>query len=110
MRASFEAVTTHWFGSVRMKISEHVPVILIGNKCDLDSEGFRNEAMAFGEENDCLVCFTSAKTREGIKDCLQVIVERAVNERAAGIRMTVPTPASIEVIGTPPATKNGCCG
>jgi small GTP-binding protein len=81
VRSLYEALMTFWLDSVRTKISTDVPVVLVGNKADMDRDAFRGEAAAFAEENNCSVAFTSALTGDGGKECLDGLVETIVNRR-----------------------------
>jgi small GTP-binding protein len=80
-RISFEAITGHWRPSTREHVNESVPVVIVGNKADLNGEALGAEATVFAEENDCVVYFTSAKTGDGIRKCLQELANQAIAAR-----------------------------
>jgi small GTP-binding protein len=105
-RATWEAVTTFWLDSVRSKIAEDVPVILVGNKSDLAPEAFHGEAASFAEENECSFAFTSAETGDGVSECLMEMAERVVSASMGVPYESKRQPATVDVVQT---EQKRCC-
>jgi len=80
---TFDAVST-WKseidGMIRFPSEDHIPVVLVGNKCDVelsDGQVDRLYADRFCSENSFLAWYdTSACTGEGIEEALRCLVEK----------------------------------
>eukprot|EP01098_Paradermamoeba_levis_P014367 TRINITY_DN6830_c0_g1_i2.p1 TRINITY_DN6830_c0_g1~~TRINITY_DN6830_c0_g1_i2.p1 ORF type:complete len:175 (-),score=36.41 TRINITY_DN6830_c0_g1_i2:93-617(-) len=79
-RGSFEEVVAIRSRILRTKDAEKVPMILVGNKRDLEEEGLRVVPRAEGEELaksfGCPFLETSAKTRENVDETFLWLCQR----------------------------------
>jgi small GTP-binding protein len=71
-RDSFTHVQT-WLEEARQHGNENMVVMLVGNKCDMDSKRVvpTEEGMRFARENDCLFIETSAKTAQNVDEAFE---------------------------------------
>src|SRR5690554_1706071 len=75
-RSSFEA-TTHFREQIlRVKDEETYPIVIVGNKCDLekDREVTLREGKELAMSLECPHFETSAKARIGVEDCFFQLV------------------------------------
>ena len=92
-RASFDEIVSFREQILRVKDKDQVPMIIVGNKCDLDSE----RQVSFAEGKDLAKSFgcpfveTSAKTRHNIEDAFFQLVREIREEKA---RMANPNSSS----------------
>lgn len=70
---SFENVP-YWYDSITSNVDEKKPVILIGNKIDMEENVKRDEAVDFASDNELRLFFTSAKTGENIDTAIMSLV------------------------------------
>ena len=91
---SFEEVSHYTDQINRIKDSEDVPLVLVGNKCDLPT---RNVNMKQAEELainlSCPFIETSAKTRMGVDDAFYSLVREIRKKR---VRINKPKKTSIK--------------
>lgn len=72
---SFEDIGTYREQIKRVKDAEEVPMVLVGNKCDLSSWAVSmNEAREFAKQFSIPLVETSAKTRMGVDDAFYTLV------------------------------------
>jgi len=110
-RDSFEEITTFHQQILRVKDKDNFPMILIGNKCDLDAErqvginDGRDLARYFG----CRFIETSAKLPTKVDEAFFEIVReiRKYNKEQKDIRPGAPSRAPAEAKPEEPST--GCC-
>ncbi|XP_022200871.1 GTPase HRas-like [Nilaparvata lugens] len=94
---SFEDIATYREQIKRVKDAEDVPMVLVGNKCDLSARAVdMNEAREVAKQYGVPLIETSAKTRMGVDDAFYTLVreirkdkeqrgrERRKNMKAAG--------------------------
>jgi len=75
-RTSFEEVSQIRENLIRLKDTEDVPMILIGNKCDLETsrQVSTNEGASLARNWGVPFLETSAKTRKNIEECFYELV------------------------------------
>jgi small GTP-binding protein len=96
---SFASLDT-WLHEIRDAARVSCPIILVGNKCDLEWAIAKEEAKNWADAQQCRLIFTSAKTRENLEALLELISElRGMQTREK--MQSVPVPA-------PPAEEK-CC-
>ena len=62
---------SEWIQSYKKTVGDDIPMILIGNKADLDRQVQKEEVEALVEDLDCDYIETSAKTGENVKEAFQ---------------------------------------
>ncbi|KAI9821515.1 MAG: Ras GTPase [Phylliscum demangeonii] len=113
-RQSFEEIVTFQQQILRVKDRDYFPIIVVGNKCDLESERqvAKQEGEALARRFGCKFIETSAKSRINVDNCFYEIVReiRRYNQEV------YPTPNGV---GNNPRDKPeqseeergaGCCG
>ncbi len=85
-RDSFEALTDFFelVERVRDMPVREVPIVLVGNKADIDEsewEVSRSEAELFATQMGCSFQMTSAATHAGIDQVFKQFVKRVMNDR-----------------------------
>ncbi|KAI8494238.1 PREDICTED: GTPase HRas-like isoform X2 [Branchiostoma belcheri] len=81
---SFEDIAMYREQIKRVKDSDEVPIVLVGNKCDLPARTVENkQAFALAKSYGVPYVETSAKTRMGVDDAFYTLVReiRAYKER-----------------------------
>lgn len=76
-KATLDDATTDIFPQIqRVKDSERVPVVIIGNKCDLEANRVvqASEAKEFADKNGCSFMETSAKLKKNIDEAFYQVV------------------------------------
>ena len=69
-----------WIEKIR-KISADIPIVLFGNKCDLENrEVTKEEAQQFADKNDFLYFETSAKDNIGVKEGFGTLAEKVYDK------------------------------
>ena len=85
-RSSFEAVTNFRDQVLRVKDEDHYPMIILGNKCDLENE--REVPVAEGRELakqlGCPFLETSAKARINVEEAFYEVVREIRKFNAGG--------------------------
>ena len=66
-----------WIKLIREECGKHMQIIMVGNKCDLDSERSisQEEAMNYAREEDIEYIETSCKTGENIEKAVKILCE-----------------------------------
>jgi GTPase KRas len=84
-RGSFDEVSTFFEQIRRVKDSDNVPVVIVGNKIDLADERVVSSAdlQDLARQLDAPCVETSAKTREGVEEAFFELV-RLVRKRSSG--------------------------
>ncbi|TQS33219.1 hypothetical protein Golomagni_06443 [Golovinomyces magnicellulatus] len=75
-RQSFEEITTFQQQILRVKDKDYFPMVVVGNKCDLEGERevFRHEGEALARSLNCTFLETSAKSRINVDNAFFDIV------------------------------------
>ncbi|GMI46501.1 hypothetical protein TrCOL_g10358 [Triparma columacea] len=80
-RASFEEISVFKEKILRAKEADKVPMVLVGNKCDLDADARQvevSEGEALAEEMGCPFMETSAKSKINNEECFFQAVREIV--------------------------------
>ncbi|XP_056131718.1 ras-related protein Rab-19-like [Lampris incognitus] len=87
-RATFESVT-HWIQEVELCGAANVVLVLIGNKCDLESERqvrFQ-EACCLAKEREILVALeTSAKESQNVEDAFMLMARELLSRNGLSVQ------------------------
>jgi small GTP-binding protein len=102
---SFEHLT-QWYGKVRTDMRLTCPIVLCGNKTDLDALVPRARAEEWAAEHNCPVVFTSAQTGDNIKDLFAVIAQEIW--KATTQSTVVDRPADRQVLAERKQSGCGC--
>jgi small GTP-binding protein len=73
-RKSFERII-YWIEEVYRNTFGHIPIILIGNKIDLDRQVSYDEAQMFASQHHCSYFETSAKNNIGLKEAIDKMMK-----------------------------------
>ena len=86
-RRSFDELQSFHSQILRVKDCDKVPMILVGNKCDLEAhrEVSRSEAMALAESWGIPFLETSARIRQNVEEAFCGLVREIRDERASRI-------------------------
>jgi small GTP-binding protein len=76
--ATFDHVET-WYSKVKTDWKLACPIVLCGNKSDLEEQVPRARATEWANEHNCSVVFTSAVTGENIDKLFDTVGERILN-------------------------------
>ncbi|RMZ87590.1 hypothetical protein DV736_g5184, partial [Chaetothyriales sp. CBS 134916] len=87
-RQSFEEIQTFQQQILRVKDKDYFPIILVGNKCDLESDRVvsRDEGQALARQFNCKFIETSAKNRINVDNAFYDLVReiRRYNREMSG--------------------------
>ncbi|KAH0792959.1 Ras-related protein Rab-13 [Histomonas meleagridis] len=75
--SSFEHIPT-WIESIKESCSTQVPIIIIGNKIDLEEKVNRDDALYFANANNCPFFATSAANGEGIEEAINHLIDMII--------------------------------
>lgn len=64
-----------WISSIKKSVKKNIPMLLIGNKIDLERNVEENEAMDLAQRLNCSYMETSAKTGENVENAFVIIAE-----------------------------------
>ncbi|MBD3193909.1 MAG: GTP-binding protein [Candidatus Lokiarchaeota archaeon] len=67
-----------WISSIKKSVKKNIPMILIGNKIDLERKVDRKEAEDLAKRLSCEYMETSAKTGNNVEDAFTLIAKSAV--------------------------------
>lgn len=82
-RESFNEIFTFRNQVLRVKDKDRVPMVLVGNKCDLaEREVATTEGKLLAEELGCPFWETSAKSRINVEECFYSLVREIQKELA----------------------------
>ena len=87
---SFQMLTKHLKTLERVRNFEPVPIVLVGNKSDLEQKRqvSYNEGAALAHEMDCAFLETSARARKNIEETFYSIVREIRRREKGGIDQT----------------------
>lgn len=93
-RQSFEEIQTFEQQILRVKDKDYFPIILVGNKCDLEHERVvsREEGQALAQQFGCKFIETSAKSRVNVDNAFYDLVReiRRYNREMSGYGSGAP--------------------
>ena len=96
-----------WVELIREECGSHMQIIIVGNKCDLDSERKINqdEGMNYAEEEKIEYIETSCKTGENVQKAVKTICEKILenNDLSSDMSFTLSSSSLL-----PPKNKK-CC-
>ncbi|KAI7904689.1 GTP-binding protein [Cokeromyces recurvatus] len=119
-RETFEHLTV-WLEDVRQHANPNTVIMLIGNKCDLESnrQVSTEEAAKFAEENGLYFLETSAKSAENVEEAFErtakAIQEKIqtgvidMNSESNGIKLGHPQGGSSLPSANSSSNSSGCC-
>jgi small GTP-binding protein len=90
-----------WFTQIRTEMQLHCPVVVCGNKTDLDARVDRADGRDWAKANSCPILFTSARSGENIPDLFRLIAETL----SSITHRTLVSPGSLN----PGKDGAGCC-
>ncbi|OHT16584.1 Ras-related protein Rab-13 [Tritrichomonas foetus] len=103
---SFEHIPM-WLDSVKQNTDKTVPLILIGNKCDLAAKVGLDEGKQMAEENGVPFFLTSAKTGEGITEAFESLARMIIEDQAK--EATRPKEIHVDITEKEEVKKKRCC-
>ncbi|RJE18655.1 Ras-like protein [Aspergillus sclerotialis] len=117
-RQSFEEIMTFQQQILRVKDKDYFPIIVVGNKCDLDSERVvsEQEGEALARQFGCKFIETSAKSRINVENAFYDLVReiRRYNKEMSSYPSGSGAFGSRAPEGkmdmSEPGDKAGCCG
>ena len=67
-----------WIKSIKEECGSHIPIIVVGNKNDLDNERLisKNEAISYAKSEKLEYIETSSKTGENVKEVILLIIQK----------------------------------
>ncbi|KAL9648102.1 hypothetical protein ABK040_007468 [Willaertia magna] len=86
-RKTFEEVNEFYEQILRVKDADKVPMVLVGNKCDLESERIisQDEAKQYSKQLGIPSIETSAKQRLHVDECFMALVREVRNSKKSTI-------------------------
>jgi len=83
-RSTFDAASRFYDHILQVKGKEEVPIILVGSKCDLESDRDvpKEEGEALGKKWNCPFYETSSKTRVNVDDVFLALVRIVAKDKA----------------------------
>ncbi|MBA7682096.1 hypothetical protein ES703_90442 [subsurface metagenome] len=69
-----------WVSSINKSVNKEIPMILIGNKIDLERKVSNEEGEELATRLKCEYLETSAKTGENVEKAFQFIARRCLEE------------------------------
>ncbi|KAF1817142.1 ras-domain-containing protein [Eremomyces bilateralis CBS 781.70] len=115
-RQSFEEIMTFQQQILRVKDKDYFPIIVVGNKCDLEGERevSTQEGAQLARQFGCQFIETSAKSRKNVEEAFYEIVReiRRYNKEMSKYGSGVPTgngPQKLEMDGHDHRRRCGCC-
>merc|ERR1711876_145235 len=98
---SFDDIASYREQIKRVKDAEEVPMVLVGNKCDLPTRNVdMNNAKEQAKHYDIPFIETSAKTRMGVDDAFYTLVREIRNDKERRGQNPKPRPGP---------NCDGCC-
>jgi Ras-related protein Rab-2A len=100
-----------WLREVHEHSNKEIVIMLIGNKCDLESKRAvsTEEGKRFAEENKLYFMETSAKTAHNVEEAFLATARKIYEKIQGGIELEPTTPKSKQPLPST-ETQKGCCG
>ncbi|KAL3497563.1 hypothetical protein ACH5RR_040295 [Cinchona calisaya] len=100
-----------WLNEIDRYASENVNKLLVGNKCDLESQRVVSyeTAKAFADEIGIPFMETSAKSATNVEQAFMAMAAEIKNRMASQPAMNNARPPTVQIRGQPVNQKSGCC-
>ncbi|XP_071917552.1 GTP-binding protein YPTM2 isoform X2 [Coffea arabica] len=100
-----------WLNEIDRYASENVNKLLVGNKCDLESQRVvaYDTAKAFADEIGIPFMETSAKSSTNVEQAFMAMAAEIKNRMASQPAMNNARPPTVQIRGQPVNQKSGCC-
>ena len=111
---SFEGIKD-WLDSIKTYFGEKsmtIPIIIVGNKIDLEDERDveKNDAIKFANEYNYKYFEVSAKTGEGVDDAISELIKQILSKKDNNVEVTGERKSiKIQNIKGSNQNKNKCC-
>ena len=82
---SFKSLKS-WINSIKEECGSHMPILIVGNKNDLENQRLvnKNDAKIYAQEQRCEYIETSSKTGENIAKSITLITEKVLENSELG--------------------------
>jgi GTPase KRas protein len=89
-RKTFEEINEFYEQILRVKDADAVPMVLVGNKCDLESERVitTEEAKSYAKELKIPCLEASAKMRKNVDECFYELVREVRKSKKGSAKVT----------------------
>ena len=64
-----------WVSSIKKTVKKSIPMVMVGNKLDLERQVERSEAEDLASRINCIYLETSAKTGENVENAFEIIAK-----------------------------------
>ncbi|KAL3499680.1 hypothetical protein ACH5RR_038773 [Cinchona calisaya] len=100
-----------WLNEIDRYASENVNKLLVGNKCDLESQRVvsYDTAKTFADEIGIPFMETSAKSATNVEQAFMAMAAEIKNRMASQPAMNNARPPTVQIRGQPVNQKSGCC-
>lgn len=87
-RISFDEILSYREQILRVKDIDKFPMVIVGNKCDLESERqiSKDEGLKLANNFDCPFFETSAKNKINVEECFFQLVREIKNHKGIGTK------------------------
>ena len=110
LQASFDEALSLHDHILRVKDSDEVPFVLVGNKCDLeeDREITYEKGQQLAKELKCPFLEASAKTRHNVVEAFETLVREIKRFRNTAAGSDAPAEDPNKAQAKPKAKRRGC--
>eukprot|EP01105_Mastigella_eilhardi_P004678 TRINITY_DN1624_c0_g1_i9.p1 TRINITY_DN1624_c0_g1~~TRINITY_DN1624_c0_g1_i9.p1 ORF type:complete len:199 (-),score=35.41 TRINITY_DN1624_c0_g1_i9:128-724(-) len=98
-----------WMANIQMNSAENVPVVLLGNKCDLEDTRVVTAVLGkqVADEFQIPHFEASAKSAENVDDAFLAVIRTVMRRQCP---LPPPRTSPQQYCETPPPARTGCCG